>query len=616
MKRLLWPLLALLLLGCTRNSKDASTTVQLALPQTGSASHLILSQSVGAMSGGSQLPSITSSSEINCYVLMVGGAPDDPNYCTNSAGARITTFGPMVGGVPAGQTVSIDLKSGSSRIFYLMGAKAQNGACKNFFDGQGPDGQNMSSFRLLDTKTVSLSPGEMKISMSVPSDLTNLPEENRCHVQGIPDNGSGGGNEYINLADLFGDGRDGSFNTSGSGTVNLASSFSSHTWLGHIPGVTGSSKLMATTRTISNVQPNGQITMATSFGAIDFEDGDEVLWYVTAAWASGGPESACGGELGRGSWGRARVSAASTPTMVLNPPISTAALNNTNIANTNTTLGQEFCRIVLTRIVSVTNFTINPGHSVEWRIPAMVAGFDSGGLAALRVRNLSVGAGSALFLNANAYAYLGVSYEAGPSNAGRGGTVTTTVYSGGGYDSSGANGAGGGGNAGAGGAGGTGIEGGKAISICSGPCLPWAAKKAMMGGAGGASATPAGGRGGGSVFLFVENATGTGLIKLEANGDDSAGSYGAGAGGSVLMMGGQVSSGLTVQLAAKGGSTTSATSGGAGGGGFAEYKSCSGSLTPSVAASGGAILGGGSGIAGQNGVGVWALNYSPLCSNP
>lgn len=637
--------LAMLLAACTRDGRDekGSTKVSVELPQISGAGSGKVFQSLGGASsvggltlvGGQSMDpswgwSISSSSEINCYLVMVGGTEPEfsKNHCkARGTGAELTRFGPFEGGVPAGQSISFDLNSNTNRTFYLLGGQANSGACVSFKGPTGPNKAQMSYFRLLDKKSAFLTAGEMRIVMKVPSALSSLTEMDECQVDGP---GGGGGSEGINLAEMFGDGRDGSFAFTANSAVNYMSnsllSVASGGWSATAGSPVPSTRIMGSSYQVYEIKDNGNSIVTTaSFSTPAFDVGDEIIWNVVAASGSP-PDSACGGNLYRGIWGTGKITAvdhvSDSPRskMLLDRPITSSpgTLNTLNIQQTMNVQGTNFCRIHVHRIPSIQSLHTG-GFNVNFLSGSAPFNYNSGGLFIMRIKNLNLGASGSLTFDATAKGIRSApaTYLPGSSWSGDASTSNVNSNEGGGGQTS-PDGAGGG-NAGVGGNSYNGAFGGMASLFClspenpTGACWGWSFKKIFMGSSGGSLMT-AGGAGGGMVLLFVETLNGTGgNLSVLADGASLASQAGGGAGGHVLVM---VQRNLmtagTVTLSANGGAVTGGN-GGAGGGGIAEYYSCSSTVLPVVSAAGGIASGSNPGAPGGAGRTFIHTAYSSLC---
>lgn len=142
------PMLGLLvgLSGCDRLSLQDSSKVRIQFPSaqslTSKAEAFVTSG--GTTPDGRPIPTgFTGSAPINCYLVTVTG-PEEAlrrNTCArddNSAPAR--NVGPWTGGVPAGGELTMEVPSGDSREFLVIGFYAPDGQCKDFKSAGFGDG--------------------------------------------------------------------------------------------------------------------------------------------------------------------------------------------------------------------------------------------------------------------------------------------------------------------------------------------------------------------------------------------------------------------------------------------------------------------------------------------
>lgn len=139
--------------ACTRSAHSDSTKIQIKLPSESS----VLVPKAVLKTGGLVDP--TTLDEINCYGVFVGGPDDDLKNKTCALGSSGESFDRHTGGemvfgdwraaVPAGQVLSMDVKSGVDRVIYLVGMKATEGSCVDFRENGMPDDSKTSSAFLL-----------------------------------------------------------------------------------------------------------------------------------------------------------------------------------------------------------------------------------------------------------------------------------------------------------------------------------------------------------------------------------------------------------------------------------------------------------------------------------
>lgn len=570
--------------ACTRQNEGTSNlTIQLPSIQNQSLKSDFF-QSVTLASGNSPWSGSSSAqSDINCYVVMVGGPVPDlqKNSCSKKDTSEKTiSFGPIVGGVPAGQSISINVPAGPSRKIYLLGTKASTGGCINFMTNGPPSGLNTYP-RILTSSTVDLQPGSKTVSLVVPSSISSLTEIDSCTFAN--GGGTGGGQQQS----PFGDGRDGDMTVPNVG-LDFSVDDHAHPSISFAAATVSSSKKLSSARKITNVAVNGlTITVSSSFTPDDFEVGDEVMWIVNAAYDSGGPDNACGGGLYRGSWGTAKILAIPMNTMMeLDSPISTSA-NNTALSDANiNSSGATHCKMQILRVPNFKKISFTTGN------PAFFTGsysFSSatGGILAFRASEIEVGSGSSVNSTFHAtgkgFSPLGNTSGGGTTGEYPTPSVAAANSTGGAFY--------GGGGAHNGGGGNGPNSGGSPITYCIGstPCQAGRDKKAFFGGAGGSpSAGVAGGAGGGIVFVFAKRIYGhpSSNFKVESKGSGAWANpgTGGGAGGSVLLVSKQIDlAGTQLTLNSIGESRSGYTNSGGGGGGGVEVLLCQQASVPLIA---------------------------------
>ncbi|MES3037992.1 MAG: hypothetical protein V4736_08810 [Bdellovibrionota bacterium] len=173
--------------SCTRPVEDlkAKSKITFQLPSSNSSL-----SNVGAL-----VANPTSLSDINCYMVGVGG-PEEPmqrNQCelkasgNTIAGLKIGAWG---GGYAAGSVVSLDVPSGSSRTIHLIGFKSDVGGCTDFRTGMN-DSLISSPYYLGKVEGVNMSAGA---TVTVPITRVFDPTLTIGECQGPDMGGVGGGN--------------------------------------------------------------------------------------------------------------------------------------------------------------------------------------------------------------------------------------------------------------------------------------------------------------------------------------------------------------------------------------------------------------------------------------
>jgi hypothetical protein len=519
------------------------------------------------------LGQINQRSEINCYAVMIGGPDADLNVntCKDAANGNVLmNFGPYVGGVPAGQTLKMTLKSGPKRKVYLMAMNAAAGSCKDF-RGSGPDKDKISYPRLIGLQTVDLVPGDATIDFTIPSTLSTLSEIGDCEVDDIA-SGGGEGEEKP-----WSDGRDGSLAVAGfdyvDGDFDSIGGSATHTpKAGGVP----SSKMFAfTSRVVGINSSDGKVlTLATTpADANSLSAGDTLFWHIGSGWAATNPDTnSCGGDLILGQWGTVKVASVSGASVTLEKPITDnpSTINNTSLSSGSPAEGTPHCLMQVVRMSAYDSVTIAAGASLGMTIPGWSPVNYKYGVLAVSIKNLNMDTGSTMNINLGANGHpsgsvgafgLGTAGGSAAAYRNRPGVV--------------GNQGGGGANAGYGGSSaGTAAPGGAPLNLCSGSvCSVFADKKAFFGAGGAGNGTSPGSNGGGFIFLLIENATGTGVINLNSSGGSAANTdAGGGAGGTIAMLMKSQSPSVTINTTTNGGDGN--FNGGAGGGGLINVGRC------------------------------------------
>jgi|GEM_PF-2253642 hypothetical protein len=180
-------------LSCTR-APDAVLTIQLPQAETPlSKGQTILAAPTSGQQTGfngtfdDDVPwngeSISLSSQINCYAVMVGGPEPimKRNSCWDSSYKDLVQFGDYEGGIPAGSRIEITVPPGSNRQIYLLGMNAANGACQSFKNNNLK--HDLISFpRLVAQTTMDLNPGTNLVTLTIPENLSSSPKIQDCRT--------------------------------------------------------------------------------------------------------------------------------------------------------------------------------------------------------------------------------------------------------------------------------------------------------------------------------------------------------------------------------------------------------------------------------------------------
>lgn len=162
-------------LGCTRKP-NSSSTLRFRMPEeqapmssksSGVNANELISMAVEvAPSSGWYYPAPESMSMIKCYAVAVE-TPEasTPATCTDIAGTKVLSPNFLVGPLPSGATISLDVPSGASRNVYLIGFAAA-GVEDCPVGTVVPNRGKLSAPRILGHKTVELTPGTTEITIS------------------------------------------------------------------------------------------------------------------------------------------------------------------------------------------------------------------------------------------------------------------------------------------------------------------------------------------------------------------------------------------------------------------------------------------------------------------
>ncbi len=538
---------------------------------------------------------ISAGSEVNCYGIMVGGPEPElkTNSCSSKAnGAEIVRFGPYVGGVPAGQTISIEVKSGVSRRITLIAMKAESGYCTDFH-GSGPTEGKISHPRVIATQTLDLSPGARALSFTVPSNLSSLSQIDDCDVTDMPPQNSG------ERVPPWSNGRDGSILTlTNINYLDKDDAYSSLAGATHTAaaGGTPSSKVFGYSSRVTSINlssPN-VLTVATAPTTSEhLQPGDVVLLHVNSAWASSNSDTtACATDWPRGRWRMATVAAVASSQVTLTKPVTEFPTSVTN-AHYSATIAEStpHCAMQLVRVSHFDTITLGTGHALNFTAPEWNSSTNVGGVIAVSVGNLILGAGSTLQIS-----MLGIGHSSSANGAfglGGYGTGSTSYLNRPGKIASEG---GGGGSAGAGGTSGSYMApGGSSFRPCgtngASACGPFRDGRAIFGGGGSGASSLFGGGGGGFILFIAKNISGAGAVSLNVAGGNAAYTgTGGGGGGSISFIGRSLSTSSAVYLDARGGNGN--TGGGGGGGGSIETAVCNSSIVGTVQQQIGAGAGG------------------------
>ncbi|UXR66222.1 hypothetical protein EZJ49_08165 [Bdellovibrio bacteriovorus] len=185
------------LTGCDRLSLQDSSKVRIQFPsaQSLAAKTETFATTGGTTNDGRPIPTgFTGSAPINCYLVTVTGPEESlrKNTCTRDDNSMTPKkVGPWTGGVPAGGELTMEVPSGESREFSVIGFHAPEGQCKDF--KSAGFGDALSRPYMLGGKSgLKLRAGETVV-VDVP--ITYDPEKwfDSCDGPDFPDDHSGPG---------------------------------------------------------------------------------------------------------------------------------------------------------------------------------------------------------------------------------------------------------------------------------------------------------------------------------------------------------------------------------------------------------------------------------------
>lgn len=194
-KLLLLPAVGLCLLGCNRAVDSASTKISIQLPSLGASKVATgkppLSKAIISNDGKivNDWASITPNgiSSISCYMVTVSGP--ESGYNKNRCGRKSTSvntvnglttdisFGSFLGVTPAGQTLELDVPSGSDRVFTLIGfqlieTSSVADACANINSTNFDKSKLSKPFILGQSASTELKPTAGNEFVSIPISMT------------------------------------------------------------------------------------------------------------------------------------------------------------------------------------------------------------------------------------------------------------------------------------------------------------------------------------------------------------------------------------------------------------------------------------------------------------
>lgn len=184
---------AMFLISCTRASNSDNAKIQIKLPD--------LTTSYSGKVGTLSEP--TSLSDLNCYMVFVGGPEQDlrRNTCPTSGNSATGTpsrninFGPLYGGFAPSTEISIEVPSGNDRVLHLVGMRVSAPEICRDFKAFGFPGNNESSkpFIIGTADRVLLEPSKtIEIPIKMAFNVADGIE--KCTGPDVPQDNGGGGN--------------------------------------------------------------------------------------------------------------------------------------------------------------------------------------------------------------------------------------------------------------------------------------------------------------------------------------------------------------------------------------------------------------------------------------
>ncbi|MGE3975773.1 MAG: hypothetical protein AB7F59_14705, partial [Bdellovibrionales bacterium] len=538
-------------IACTRSQKEtnvSSLTVRMPTTQQLSVTSAPQTFQLASTSSTANLtPFTTNTSPFNsllnpaqlsgfdCFAVLVGGGDYNQKGMCSTSDGQTFGIGAAVGGVPAGQNLSISNIPSGVRSILLVGFNVMAASdCRDFFNQSLPNGR-LSYPHVLGKVEQNLQPGDMSLTMTAAYSTTKV---NDCHFASS-DNTTGG---------FYGVGYDGDITISASPAElkNITSPTSGRY-------LTSFSRVNTIVNASTTALPNAaQITIQSSWTSNNLAIGDEIMLYV----AAGAGTTACGTQLAPGYSTSGIVKSFSGGTSFLMEMNDSRFLTigNTQLTAAGTGVTPEFCRLVAVRVPHINNLTVSGGGTKIIKAGTSAGVMDLSitdhtdiGILIMRIAGqLTIDSGTTADFDVS-----GTGFKGGTATRTRGQGVEGAqdngsnlgVANGGGY--AGTEGAGGG-HGGQGGSTNAGITVGDSYGCGPGSTYDASMKcllgKFFMGGGGGRETGDAG-NGGGIIRLFVTAITNNGTLDLFANGSSgSALDDAGGAGGSIFLQTQTVSS--------------------------------------------------------------------------
>ena len=170
--------------------KGTSSRIQIQMP---SASSKNFFNSLSALVDGSPSEtesdspwagSIFEATEINCYVIMIGGQQNGSSCNAKDSTDVAVSFQRYIGGIPSSGIIEMELASGIEKRIVLLGLTAADGRCTDFRTDEPTDDGSLSHPRILYDQQHIFEPGEQSLQIALPNSLEEQVEIGKCHLEG------------------------------------------------------------------------------------------------------------------------------------------------------------------------------------------------------------------------------------------------------------------------------------------------------------------------------------------------------------------------------------------------------------------------------------------------
>lgn len=171
----------ILLSNCTRKTESTSFTLTFPKVANSATASSVTVQSSGETWNSSLNP--TALSEVNCYVVFIDSPQLPANTsCSNASGGEVVKAGLMRGIFAAGESATIEVPTANDTRIMIAGLKSSTGACEKIAQGTPPTFGNYSYPFLLATEKKNLTPGDMKVDISLQANFGEDAKLNSCTV--------------------------------------------------------------------------------------------------------------------------------------------------------------------------------------------------------------------------------------------------------------------------------------------------------------------------------------------------------------------------------------------------------------------------------------------------